>query len=230
MKHLPQGTTSPQKRSLLRRIRTAESFALVLALIIITFVFVDIAPSNTLTRLVSNILFGAMFFVALRVAGVRVRILLAMLLLTAIALVLSLALSGEDRLLVIPKFIGAVLLALVALVIVFRILRHPSVDVEMIYGALSVYLLIGMFFAFAYAIVGAFTPFFTAPGNYTLQDYLYFSFVTLPTLGFGDLAPKGSLPRTFVVIEAILGQLYLVTIVALLVSNYTRRPPLPPSE
>ncbi len=229
MKHLPQRTTSPRKRSLLRRIRAAESFALVLALIITTFVFVDVAPNNTLTRLVTNVLFGTMFFVALRVVRVRKRVLLATLLLTAIVLVLSLALSGEDQLLVIPKFIAAVLIALVALAIVFRILRHPSVDVEMIYGALSVYLLEGMFFAFAYAIVGTFTQFFTAAGNNTIQDYLYFSFVTLPTLGFGDLAPKGSLPRTLVVSEAVLGQLYLVTVLALLVSNYTRRSP-PPSE
>ena len=229
MKHLLQGTTSPQKRSLLRRIQAAESYALVLALIITTFVFVDVAPNNTLTRLVTNVLFGTMFFVALRVVRVRKRVLLATLLLAAIVLVLSLALSGEDRLLVIPKFIAAVLIALVALAIVFRILRHPGVDVEMIYGALSVYLLIGLFFAFAYAIVGTFTQFFTAAGNYTIQDYLYFSFVTLPTLGLGDLAPKGSLPRTLVVIEAVLGQLYLVTVVALLVSNYTRRSP-PPSE
>ncbi len=157
-------------------------------------------------------------------------VLLATLLLNAVALTLSLALSSEDQPLLIPRFIGAVLLALVAFAVVLRILRQPTVTVETIYGALSVYLLIGLFFAFTDSVVGSFTPFFVAAGNYTLKDYLYFSFVTLTTLGSGDLVPKGDLSRTLVMIEAMLGQVYLVTVVALLVSNYTRRSPLPPSE
>ena len=68
-------------------------------------------------------------------------VLLATLLLIAVALTLSLALSSEDQLLLIPRFIGAVLLALVAFAVVLRILREPTVTVETICGALSVYLL-----------------------------------------------------------------------------------------
>jgi hypothetical protein len=100
-------------------------------------------------------------------------------------------------------------------------------NAETICGALSVYLLIGQFFAFTDSVVGSFTRFFVAAGSYSLKDYLYFSFVTLTTLGFGDLVPRGDLSRTLVMIEAMLGQLYLVTVVTLLVSNYIRRPPLP---
>ncbi len=230
MKNLPPEATPLKKSSLLKRIWEAESYALVLALIIITFVLQEAAPSNTLTRAVTNVLLGAMLLLALRAARVRVQVLLTALLLVAAALILSFALSGEDRLFVIPKLIGDVLLAFVALAIVFRILRHPTVNVETIYGALSVYLLIGLFFAYTYAVIGSFTQFFVAAGNDTIQDYLYFSFVTLPTLGLGDLVPKGDLPRTLVAIEAVLGQLYLVTVVALLVSKYTSRPSPPPSE
>ena len=201
-----------------------------LALIIITYVLLEAAPSNALTRGVTTALFGAMLLVALRAARVHVWVLLAAILLFAVAGVLSIAPSGEDPRSVIPQLIGGVLLALVAMAIVYRILRLPTINLETIYGALSVYLLVGMFFAYTYAVVGSFTQFFVAAGNYTIKDYLYFSFETLPTLGFGDLVPKGNLARTLVVIEAILGQLYLVTVVALLVSNYTRRPSPPPSE
>ena len=51
------------------------------------------------------------------------------------------------------------------------------------------------------------------------SDYLYFSYVTLTTTGFGDLTAESDLGRTFVVVEALFGQIYLVTIVALIVSN-----------
>lgn len=99
-------------------------------------------------------------------------------------------------------------------------------DVETIYGALSVYIMIGIFFAFTDSIVGSLAPpFFASVQDATLKEYLYFSFVTLTTLGYGDFVPKGDLPRTLAVIEAVLGQLYLVTVVALLVSNFTRRQP-----
>jgi hypothetical protein len=202
----------------------------VLVLTLIIFVLQEAAPNNPLTRGVTIGLLGAMLLIALRAVRMPLWVLLATLLLNAVALILSLTLGSEDQLLWIPRFIGAVLLALVAFAVVLRILRQPTVTVETIYGALSVYLLIGLFFAFTDSVVGSFTPFFVAAGNYTLKDYLYFSFVTLTTLGFGDLVPKGDLSRTLVMIEAMLGQVYLVTVVALLVSNYIRRPPLPPSE
>jgi Ion channel len=217
---------SPLKtNSLLRRMWEAESYSLVVALIIVSTLFEVIVPIDVV-RLVSVVLLGAMLLVALRAARVRSQVLLAALLLLILALAISLVvtLTGADRLLLVPKVIAVFLLALTSLVIVSRIFRHLIVTVETIFGALSAYLLIGLFFAYTYAFVGSVAPpFFTSAGNYTIKDYLYFSFVTLTTLGFGDLVPRGDLPRMLVVVEAILGQLYLVTIVALLVSTYTRK-------
>jgi hypothetical protein len=204
----------------------AESYSLVLALIIASTLFEIIVPIDVVTRFVTVVLLGAMLLVALRAARVRSQVLLAAILLLILALAISLVatLTGTDHLLVVPRVIAVFLLALTPLVIVNRIFRHLIVTVETILGALSAYLLIGLFFAYTYAVVGSVAPpFFTSAGNYTLKDYLYFSFVTLTTLGFGDLVPKGDVPRMLVVVEAILGQLYLVTIIALLVSNYTRR-------
>jgi voltage-gated potassium channel len=208
----------------------AESYALVLVLTLIIFVLQEAAPNNPLTRGVTIGLLGAMLLIALRAVRMPVWVLLATLLLVVVALIFSLALNSEGQQPLIPRFIGVVLLALVACAVVLRILRQPTVTVETIYGALSVYLLIGLFFAFTDSVVGSFTPFFVVAGNYTLKDYIYFSFVTLTTLGFGDLVPRGDLSRTLVIIEAMLGQVYLVTVVALLVSNYIRRPLPPPSE
>ena len=226
MKKSPVPALPLKTNSLLRRMWEAESYSLVLALIIVSTLFEVIVPTDVVTRLVTVVLQGAMLLVALRAARVRSQVLLAALLLLLLALAISLVvtLSGADRPLVVPKLIAVILLALTPLVIVSRIFRHLIVTVETIFGALSAYLLIGLFFAYTYAFVGSVAPpFFASAGNYTIKDYLYFSFVTLTTLGFGDLVPRGDLPRMLVVVEAILGQLYLVTIVALLVSTYNRK-------
>jgi hypothetical protein len=227
MNNAPVKATS-QNTHLLKRIWNGESYGLVLVLIVSIYVLLEAGPTTALTHFVANMLIGTVLVIILRVARVRVQVSLATALLIAIALVFSLALSGVDRSLVFPKFIETVLLVLASLAIVFRILKAPLVTSETIFGALSVYLMIGMFFASADAVLGNFTPFFVSAGSSTMKDYLYFSFITLSTVGYGDLVPKGNLARTLAVIEAILGQLYLVTVVALLVSNYIRRQPPPP--
>jgi hypothetical protein len=83
-----------------------------------------------------------------------------------------------------------------------------------------------MFFAFLYTGIGNAMshPFFAQQQHATSADYQYFSFVTLTTTGYGDLTAAGNLGRSFAVLEALTGQIYLVTIVALLVSNLRGRP------
>ena len=68
------------------------------------------------------------------------------------------------------------------------------------------------------------SPFFAEQAHTNISDYLYFSFVTLTTVGYGDLTAAGGLGRAVAVIEALTGQLYLVTVVALVVSRMARLP------
>ena len=70
---------------------------------------------------------------------------------------------------------------------------------------------------------GIHEPYFARAGSPKIQDYVYFSYVTLGTLGYGDLAPVGFVPRTFAISEMLIGQLYLVTVIALIVANISRR-------
>ena len=67
-------------------------------------------------------------------------------------------------------------------------------------------------------------PFFAQQTHASSADYQYFSFITLTTTGYGDLTAAGNLGRAFAVLEALTGQIYLVTVVALLISNLRRRP------
>ena len=105
-------------------------------------------------------------------------------------------------------------------------MRPMRVDAEHIYAALSVYLLAGIFFGVLYHAVefgwpGSFTT-SGAAGGLELFDAIYFSFVTLATLGYGDLLPVGEVARGLAVIEAVAGQLYLAVMIARLVGSYVQ--------
>ena len=103
-----------------------------------------------------------------------------------------------------------------------RSLREAgAVTVTAVSGALCLYLLVGLFFAFTYTAVqnlgGA--PFFSNGAAATSAHSVYFSFVTLTTVGYGDFTARTNLGRTLSMTEALLGQIYLVTIVAAIVGG-----------
>ncbi|MGI8972593.1 MAG: ion channel [Gaiella sp.] len=106
-----------------------------------------------------------------------------------------------------------------------RVLHHARVTHETVLGALCTYVLVGQLFAFAYLAIGDLRdgPFFAQQGVHQQSEYLYFSFVTLTTLGFGDLSPAVGLPQALVALEALLGQIFLVTLVARLVTLWVRQ-------
>jgi hypothetical protein len=106
-----------------------------------------------------------------------------------------------------------------------RVLSHRRVTHETVLGALCTYVLVGLLFAFVFLAVNEFRtePFFAQPGAHPQSEYLYFSFVALTTLGFGDLSPAVGLPQALTVVEALLGQIFLVTMVARLVTLWVRQ-------
>jgi hypothetical protein len=106
-----------------------------------------------------------------------------------------------------------------------RVLHHKRVTYETVLGALCSYVLVGLLFAFLFLAVADFrdAPFFVQAGTHEQSEYLYFSFVTLTTLGFGDLSPAVGLPQALVALEALLGQVFLVTLVARLVTLWVRQ-------
>jgi hypothetical protein len=118
--------------------------------------------------------------------------------------------------------VGGLSLATLSIVILSRILRHDRVTVQTILGAVCVYVLFGLMFAFGEYGIERVTgdPFFVQETVATFANHLYFSFVVLTTLGFGDLTPATDLGKALVSFEALLGQVFLVTLVARLVSLY----------
>ena len=125
---------------------------------------------------------------------------------------------------------GALLLVTVGL-IVRRVLAQPTVTIQSIYGALSAYIIIGLMFAAFYGAIGHLgtAPFFADDQPANPQTFQYFSFTTLTTLGYGDFTAAGNSGRAIAVMEALVGQVFLATLVARLVAAF-RAPAEPPGE
>ena len=109
---------------------------------------------------------------------------------------------------------------------VVRDLRTSGrVRLEAVSGVLCLYLLLGLLFAYVYGAIDRLDgddAFFAGAEEGTLSRCLYFSFTTLTTVGYGDLVAGSDLGRTLAIFEALIGQIYLVTVVSLIVSNLGR--------
>jgi hypothetical protein len=123
----------------------------------------------------------------------------------------------------------AALLLFTVFVVVNGILRHRVVTTQTILGALSAYLLLGFFYAAMFTATAKLGtgPFFTNGEAADTDSIQYFAFITLTTTGYGDLTPASQPGRSLAVLDALTGQIFLVTLVARLVSVFgiERRPP-----
>jgi len=99
-----------------------------------------------------------------------------------------------------------------------------EVDSEHVYAALGAYLLAGVFFGVLYWVLEQTWPGTFAGADISRVGAIYFSFVTLATLGYGDIVPRTDVARGLAIVEGIGGQLFLAVLVARLVSLYSRAP------
>jgi hypothetical protein len=141
---------------------------------------------------------------------------------TAIMLFLSLSASTGNEGTGIANLWTGLILLFAVVVIVRRILSFDTVTIQSIYGVLSAYLIIGLMFAAFYAAIDHLGGgHFFANGEKDLtQNFQYFSFTTLTTLGYGDFTAAGNGGRSVAVLEALSGQIFLATLVARLVAAY----------
>ena len=105
-----------------------------------------------------------------------------------------------------------------------RLIRDRGVTLRAVGGALTIYLYVGLLFAWAYALISAVSdsPFFNTT-SVEAGDRVYFSFTTLTTTGYGDLTPVTQLGHALAVVEMLTGQLYLVTVIGVLVGDLVGR-------
>ena len=203
---------------------------MVLALIVVTFVFGATASDAAWTTGVLVVLQGLTLIAAIwtsGLAGTRSWLVFGLTMLAiAIALAVVSSSVGGAELTGAVGLVSALLIICVVVVIVRSIARSPEVNAQTVLGAICVYISIGIVFLFAYgaiADIGS-APFFAQGGDGTRALRLYFSYVTLATLGYGDYTPATNLGHMLAVVEALLGQIFLVTVLSLLVARLRVRP------
>jgi len=213
--------------------RDGYAYGWLLLLILGSLIFQLGAPDTEWARIVTIVLQSVTLVAALQVSGMHRWIVRAAgavaVLATLSTLIVSLGSSevGEGA----GRAVGLMLVLLAPPSIVRGILRQVrtagGVSIRTMFGVLCVYLLIGMGYAFAYGIIAATgdDPFFAQIHGGTQSDFLYFSFTTMTTTGYGDLTAAYDLGRSLAISEALIGQIYLLTVVALVVGNLagTRR-------
>jgi hypothetical protein len=205
----------------------ADSYGLVLLLVVVTYV-VSVSVTEQWAAPVVLTVQLATVWLALRTSRARRGVRLAaniVLCLAAVVAVVSFFVHNPGGQL------GGIftVCCLLYLIAPFSIVRHLvlrwEVDTETLLGAIAAYLLIGIFFAFTYKAVGEFgsVPFFGPAGEGSLSQDLFFSFVTMTTVGYGNLVPAANPGQTLAVMEAVTGQLFLVVAVGKIISSLPRR-------
>ena len=154
------------------------------------------------------------------------RLLLVVLLAVAVIMRLGADWNNQAALSAASLMIWTILGLLAAASALSFAFRARSIDREHVYAALSAYLLAGMFFGVFYWVLEQIWPgSFALAGEFSPNSAIYFSFVTLATLGYGDIVPRTDVARGLVTFEGVGGQLFLAVLIARLVSLYARGAP-----
>jgi voltage-gated potassium channel len=220
-------TATEARGTRVARLRAAHSYGLVLGLILVVFVFTSVAPNSpwadsTLVLLQSLTLVTALWTSGVAKADSRISISLVAF---ATASALALLIFGGDFFKAVVLILAGLLTLATILTVALGIVDQGEANVKAVTGAVCVYVLIGLLFVFIYGAIATISSgdFFAQGTDGTRSLRLYFSFVTLATLGYGDYTPAHELGRTLAIVEALFGQLYLVTVIALLVSRMRGR-------
>jgi hypothetical protein len=211
--------------------RWEHRYGVVLLLILCSLVFLLAAPDDDWARLVAIALQGATLVLALYASEARPAIArLATVVVGLAVLGSAAALIGFGELgTTAGRIVSVLLIALAPVAISIGVVRgvrtEGVVTLHTMFGVLCIYLLLGMLFASVYGLVGDLQSetFFASGIDPDISDYLYFSFATLTTVGYGDLSAATDLGRSVAITEALIGQIYLVTVVAVIAGNLSRR-------
>ena len=210
----------------LRRLQASRSYGFVLLLVLVTFGFVAAAPEDEWAGAVLVLLLVLTLGVALWTSATSRLDLVATCLAVvgAVGAILELLTTNANATGLLG-LLDVLLIAATCGVIVFGIGDQHGVNFQSVLGALCIYLMIGLLYAFTYGAIAAFQsgPFFAQGTDGTASIRLYFSVVSLATVGYGDYTAATDLGRTVAGSEGLLGQVYLVTVVAVIVSRLRPR-------
>ena len=214
------------RRLRFRRFSTVQ-LLIALGLLFFSFPFVEEVKGG---NVIVSILFSVVLLSAVLAVAERKRVLI-------VAIVLAIPAIGgrwinHFRPDLVPPFVfltaGLILVAFVVANLLRFVLRAPSVNTEVLCASISAYLMLGLMWTMAYWLVDQLTPggafsFNTNTGKQSMNGFnaFYFSFITLNTVGYGDITPASRIARWLAAMEAMTGLLYVTVLIARLVSLYS---------
>jgi len=206
------------------RRRFTDSYGLVLLLLVISYLCDAALGDYTWGRVVVVLELAAATWLALRASEVvhrSMRIAQALIPMLCVVAVASLLIGQDSVAHAVTGAISAILVVIAPVAIVWHLARNIVISIETFLGAVCVYLLIAQLFATLFALTAlvAGRPFFVQTSQPNAIDYIYFSFVTMTTVGYGDYTSALGVGKMLAVMEAVFGQLYLITVVSLVVQN-----------
>jgi hypothetical protein len=203
----------------------AYRYGAVFILVLTVVVFAIVAPDGDGSRAVSFALVGAALLVSICTSRERTVVLRRRAVIGGVTIVIVTLLTAAG---VLPRTITSALTALVAVAVpgtlaggLLRLVRERGATLEAVAGALAIYLLIGLAFASAIGFAAAIDSgrFFVDSGSTSASDHVYYSFTVLTTTGFGDFTAAHGGGRALAVLEMLTGQIYLVTVIGILVGR-----------
>lgn len=218
------------------RVMAADNYGVLLLLILTSILVSAVLSGRNLGSPLSLIVLGGTLLFAMKTSRVEHRLRRVAYYLVPILVVsvgIGIIAYQESRLIqVVVSGLSALLVVAAIAAIASRVGTFTRISLQTMLAALSIYLLMGLFYASVFSLVSSVGghPFFAQPGAHGTADFMYFSYVTMSTVGYGDLTPAGDVGRMLAVSEGLLGQMFLVTVVALTVGNLgrpTRRAKIP---
>jgi hypothetical protein len=219
----PSGIRAPGgERWLKRAEQVSDAFGLVLVLVLVTFVLTSLIGNTGLGSVLIMAATASTSVVALTSSHAPPHYVHIAIYLSALSLLLSIvsAISGAALWLNLGAIVQVTMLAVAMVSVLIRVVTAAEVSLRTILGAISVYTVLGLLFGFAYEAIARVqgSPFFEGAPHVHHGDFLFFSYTTLTTTGYGDLVPAGQPGEMIATFEMLIGQIFLVTLVAGLVS------------
>ncbi len=220
---------------LLRRdLLSRDGYLIVLIMVLLTVVVIAVDDAYTGGQVVSAMMLALLVLTTLSRSHVShtLRVFGAVVTGTTVIIAIAAALTGHapgatvsgntQLIFAIGASLYTVLLALLFPAILRQAFSHRRVNLNTVAASLSAYLLLGLIFASAYRVVQIVSPPMFSQPNTNGFTYVYFSYVTLTTIGYGDFTAHNDAGRAIAILEGLFGQVFLVTIVALVVTNLGR--------
>lgn len=202
-------------------------YGVVLAIVLVFVVLEVLSPDADWSRAVGVALAGAALGVAVGTSRQRAEVRrVRTLLVGCVALILVIAIWTGLLSDAVTFIMGTLIVAMIPIALIgglLRLINDQGVTVQAVAGAIAIYLLIAMLFASAIGFVSVVDKPYFAQQHVNNGDLVYYSFTVMTTTGFGDYTAAKPIGHALAVLEMLVGQLYLVTVLGILIGNFAGR-------